>query len=225
MNIDLNDVLVDLKEVVDRGPQHTCRDCGAASWSDRCEACDEKHTTECDYATRMAWAPQRLRWATFGAPHLAERVRDARAIARAKAAVAERPRSIVFLGAAGVGKTSLSVATADAMSERGPRPVFVDALSLSTARQRARLGDEAEEVAAAMRARLVVIDELGRGRASAWDATPDLLLRKYNDDRPMIITTPMATVDALCAQLADDGLSRRVFEGAVVISMTAKGTK
>jgi DNA replication protein DnaC len=217
----LADLMRDVMAEVMAAPlEERCRQCGCPTMRDStCADCEARTAA---MAARVAWAPRRYQWAVdLDAADLPARVTDARAVDAMRSATDARAPSIVLLGVAGSGKTSLAVAGANARytSTSWRRIAFVDALDLSTARARAPLGDEAPLVASAISAHLVVLDELGRGRGGHFDATGDVIMARHNADKSTIYTSPCPTLPDLVARLNDDGLARRVLAQATVIQL------
>ena len=201
-----------------------CTGCGTPMWTCcLCSDCEAKQTAIKARERWLSWAPLMLRDAsTLDGHEVAVRVKDRGAVARVKAALVTPWRSIVLAGPAGVGKSTLAVAAANVATDSHTRawsPYFVDALELATARARGRLGEEPESVASAMSRGLLVLDELGRGRPSQWNAIEDVIFDRYNAQKRTIYTTPALSVEELQTRLGDDGLARRVLEGAVVVVM------
>lgn len=198
-------------ELVFREPK-----CGA------CERADEQRAEA--VAATVRTIPKRYRDAAFDSPELAARVADVAAIARTREAVMSRTLSVVLFGPAGVGKSTLAAALLRASATvRNPyglfsAGLFVDGVALGEVRAQHTLGrGEAELVTRAMRAHTLVIDELGRARASQWDATVDVIMRRHADESPTIYTTGFSQKEL--ETRFDDGVLRRLFEGAIVIDV------
>jgi DNA replication protein DnaC len=183
--------------------------------------------------------PPSHRWASFDSQHLAERCADRAASARGRANI--RERLVMITGPAGVGKTTLGVAMLRAAFELWmknckakwatytddppmPRlPSMVHAHRLGSVRIQTAAGNgEAPYVAAAIRAPLVLIDDVGAEKATQMNALPDVVRERALAQRPTWFTTGL-TFDQM-AQRYDDGIARRLFEGAVEIDVKA-GTR
>lgn len=201
-----------------------CRDCGGdivTPGADRCWDCArvrERRRELRDAST----IPARFMWASFASPALAQRVKDPSAIAKAKDA-ASRDVSVVVLGSqAGIGKTSIATAITSERRDRLDTPAhFVDGLELGSARARERLGIEAPLVKRAMHAKVLVVDEVLRGRGGHGDALTDVCFARHNSNLATIVTASVASPEELRRKLDDDGLFRRLVEGAAVIVVGA----
>jgi DNA replication protein DnaC len=225
-------------------PFSTCRVCGAemadGSRSLRqCQGCADAATL-----ARMPLArrkldrltPARYRWATREAPELAARVQPVSAIARAFAA--RTSLSLVLSGPAGAGKTALAravwferalaridcvrrddfIATWQEEDSFHVRALFATAHDLAKARREHRLGDgEAPLVDDAMTVDLLLLDELGADSTRGDDAVGEVVHQRHAHERPTIYTTAFS-LDEL-AERHGDGVARRVFEGATVITL------
>lgn len=164
-----------------------------------------------------AQIPDRYRWATLTAPELTQRVRPLTAIAEATETMGAP--SLVFLGPAGTGKTSLACAILRAASEQ--RGVYagsyVTAFALAKARQEHKLGDgEAPKVEEACKARLLLIDELGAelGRNTA---VQEVIHERHERQLPTLYTSGF-TLGEL-EQRYGAGIVRRILESAKVIQL------
>lgn len=142
---------------------------------------------------------------------------------------------VILAGLAGSGKTSLGVAmlraaferavanVADSYDvERAGRMRFVHAFRLGVARIQHRAGDgEAEEVRDAMRAPLILLDDVGSERDTANNALPDVIFERHAEGRATWMTTGL-TVSQLKARYGD-GIARRMLERATVIKVGETG--
>ena len=209
--------------LVESSPHRCAGGCGSkmlreGSW---CSACDDRRRAEDERRQRDGATthtiPTRYRWCRFDAPELVQRVRDAAAIERAKAAVdAER---VAFLGAAGIGKTVLGTCLLRAMASKlGTSGRFTDAYVLNLARAHASLGEEAAPVENALHADVLLLDDLGAEKACAQSAIGDVLHARHAAMRRTIVTTGFS-VDGIRAKYGD-GVARRVFESATVIELS-----
>lgn len=164
--------------------------------------------------------PPKYSWASFGSPLLAGRMAEPKLVATARAAVAgpTLPSSIVLLGAAGSGKTSLACAILRFLvEEKGLHGRFASAFSLAKARQEIPLGEgEAKPVQKAMLSKLLLLDELG-GELSRNTAVQELVHERHANELVTIYTTGLSQSELL--DKYGEGIVRRVVEGAVVISL------
>lgn len=161
----------------------------------------------------LATIPARFRWATLKAPELAARVGlpDPAGAGRKVLAAA----GAVLAGPSGSGKTSLAVAC---MRERLLGALFMPAIRLGVARLQGKLGDgEADAVEQAVRADLLVLDDVGQEAKTATNAVRDVVFARHDAERPTWITTGLTSQQL--AELYGDGFLRRVLEGAVALKL------
>jgi len=162
--------------------------------------------------------PASYRWSRFSAPELRQRVP---APALAWAQNAWRDDRMCLMGASRAGKTSLAVAMLRRWASHASRPAaFVHAYRLAIARIMHPAGHgEPELVELAMRAPLVLIDDLGGERDHALSALPDVLVERHAENRPTWVTTGL-TREQLVKRYGQ-GIVARVFERATVIPVGA----
>ena len=207
-----------------RPPVGKCADCGEDMWhrAKRCDACRER--AEASTASVRAWTqavPARYAWCAFEAPELGGRVHDASAIAKAREAAASLER-VTLIGPAGTGKTVLACAIARAVAATGARCAFVEARTLASARAQHGLGHgEAPAVRDAIRAPVLVIDDVGSEAANPQSAIADVIHERHAWARPTIVTCAL-NVEGVKGRYGD-GVARRLFEGVIVIAVKAKG--
>lgn len=199
--------------------------CGALSMRVPCWSCAKAAVAE-KAAERAAAGeeaergiPARFRWAKIGAPELDSRVLVP---AGTPSSVARRlagseTLAVVLIGASGAGKTSLAVA---AMREV-PGAVFVPALALERARIMHKAGaGEAPLVRRALRAPLLVLDDLGQDKVTATSAVLDVMLERHDAERRTWITTwldtasPKGSYPEMAARYGD-GAVRRLTERGI----------
>jgi hypothetical protein len=158
--------------------------------------------------------PPVYRWAHFAAPELRERVPVA-AVATGQSSWRE-PR-ICLMGICRAGKTSLAVAMLRQwVSSSGRAAAFLHAYKLGVARIQHPAGHgEPELVEVAMRAPLVLLDDLGSERDHALSAVPDVIFERHAENRPTWVTTGL-TRDQLVKRYGP-GVVARIFERAKVI--------
>jgi DNA replication protein DnaC len=160
--------------------------------------------------------PASYRWSRFSAPELRPRVP---APALAFAQDAWRHDRVCLMGASRAGKTSLAVAMLRRWASHASRPAaFVHAYRLGVARILHPAGHgEPELVDSAMRAPLVLIDDLGGERDHAHSAIPDVLVERHAENRPTWVTTGL-TREQLVKRYGQ-GIVARVFERATMIGV------
>jgi DNA replication protein DnaC len=162
--------------------------------------------------------PPRFSWAHLDAPELAKRVKGwATIIDKARAAL--DAQSIVLLGDAGAGKTSLGCALLRAIADRRRKVgMFVTTFELAEARRQTRLGvGEAEAIRGAQRASILLIDELAAERSLADTAVDEVIRVRHDEERPTIFTSGFSRDEI--GKRYGAGVERRVFEGAVVLRL------
>jgi DNA replication protein DnaC len=195
--------------------------------SAQCHKCDDRDQRERDekYA-RMATErrrvntlqqiPSRYRWAAFDSDLLTNRIKAQTAIARAKAS--QDALSVVLLGGAGSGKTSLACALLRAMaSKRDVEGRFETAFAIAKARQEHSLGEgEAPLIRDATKAKVLLLDEVGAelGRNTA---VQEVIHERHAHERQTVYTSGFS-VDEIKSRYGD-GIARRIFESAVVIRL------
>lgn len=206
--------------------ERKCRECGAGTESEYtwlCSACGAKVAAtrleveradaqrRHDVARKRARAtiPKNYAWARFDAPELAQRVRPE--VVRAKPLVGVD--RIVFIGAAGTGKTSLACALLDLyIQERSADAMFVHAYELGRVRAAHKLGEGADAplVEAAQCVGLLLLDDVGQERRTELNAVPDVIFERHAEQRPTWITTGLTREQI--AERYGDGIARRIFE-------------
>lgn len=223
----------------ERCARFVCK-CGApADGVRKCAACSEKAALAKLLRPTHESVPERFKWA-LGAD--LERLRGTAEQRRVKGSdelirrgLANPPSSdAVFLGLTGAGKTSLAVAMLDAWVRVAPHErtgaLFVGASYLSRARARFRLGDgEAPLIAAAQRAPLLVLDDLGNEREDRDGCITDVVFGRHDAGLPTWVTcglTPnVPTVEAFAEVIAkryDGGFARRVLETGIRVQLGSK---
>ncbi len=137
----------------------------------------------------------------------------------AKAAIIRHRGPVVLLvGPSGAGKTSFAVACMRAVR----RPFFCSAADLERARIEHSAGQgEAPIVSRAMRAGVLVLDDLGQDKVSSVSAVEAVLLARHNAEAPTWITTGLGgTVEGVQAAIDaryNAGIARRLTEDGTAL--------
>lgn len=163
-----------------------------------------------------AQLPEAFRGASLGAPWLGALV-GLSALEQARRLVA-RGWATIYASRTGAGKTTLAAAM---VRERGRRDVlWTTARTLATAGAYAKLGEEPALLAAARRAGLLVIDELGTEADRFGSAVAETIMDRHDLGRTVWVTTPLPG-EALSARYGS-GLVRRLSENGEIVRL-AKG--
>jgi DNA replication protein DnaC len=201
----MSDFDFDMSEILACEPKWvTCKGCKQQVQMSPCWDCvklTEEGSAESKAEERLG-LPARFRWATIDSPELVARskptgrmgepvrVSDVAAQVRAWGGTA-----IAFVGPSGAGKTSLAVACIRDL----PGALIVPAQELERARAEHRLGDgEARIVDRAIRARVLLLEDLGQGVTAQQSAIADVVNKRHDAERPTWYTTglSMAQIEA-----------------------------
>ena len=170
--------------------------------------------------------PAIYRWARLGHPLLAQRVRLTTIPSEPPCAL-----RVVFMGAAGAGKTSLAVALLRAMLERelarATLPSDDDAERIARRYRFAhahRIGvaylgglEGAAELRAAIRAPLLLLDDVGAESTVPSNAVPEVIAERHAEERLTWITTGLSPREI--AGRYGGGVARRVVENASILKL------
>lgn len=196
-------------------PGPTCPKCGAdLCMNGNCIDCEDRarHAQRDRYLAMGDFAneiPPRWQWVRFDAPELAARVRDTRAMDVTRNLAHDV--SVAFTGGAGAGKTTLACCIARTRAMLGIRVAFATSHDLARARAAAPLGTgEPELVRHAMKAPLLILDDLGQEPMNQQSAVSDVIYTRHNHLRPSVVTSCL-DLDGI-AKRYGDGIARRVFE-------------
>lgn len=181
-----------------------------------------------------AWqtVPKRFRWACFG-DQLEKRVTPTTVVQGARQHIVARRGSMILMGPSASGKTSLAVAcvrhvldTAERAISNGDKKIFkfgvniffATAYDLAKAGIYSPLGKMPELVDRAMKASLLVLDDLGMDvevfRQSATSVR-EVIHERHAQSRPTIVTTYLRRADL--NKHYGEGIARRIGEGGVFI--------
>jgi DNA replication protein DnaC len=115
-------------------------------------------------------------------------------------AVEAQKNGLLAIGPPGTGKTHLAVAMGRALIEsKGATLLFYEQRELLKALQSTYDGvsgvREAEILRTLMEAEVLILDDLGAGRTTPWarDVMHDIIVQRYNDMKPLILTSNLAT--------------------------------
>lgn len=168
-------------------------------------------------SSALGTLPARFAGVTLVDPWLAELV-GPEALAKARTSLtAERA---IFVGPTGAGKTSLAAAMFRAAVEGGRDVLsfrWVSSHALAKARASSSLGEEAPLVERCLRARLLVVDELGQEDARHASAVVEVLYERHAEGLSTWVTTgagPKALSDRY-----GGGIARRLYEGAALFRL------
>lgn len=153
--------------------------------------------------------PQRYGGLTLAWPGLARRVAAKTAI-EATRKLLDAP-GLVFVGNSGSGKTTLACAAmADWIVAKSGTPYFVACRALAAARMAHSLGEgEADIVERALKADLLILDDLGVGDDAHRSAVGDVIDERYDRLRVTWVTTGFDAANITGKY--GEGRSRRIF--------------
>jgi hypothetical protein len=223
------------EEAAARAPKRPCADCAApvpalTGVGDACPDCHVAREHRAQFAAALASVPERYRWARFGHPLMAQRVRPCRGVRPGEVGrplrldeegrALARAERVLLMGPAGFGKTVLACALVHELVELAADPDVPQRVA-----ERARLArfvhaydltaDEPAALEAARVASVLVVDDLGREADGYRSKVAEVIHRRHAKGRPTWVTTGMRP-EELLARYAT--LERRLFEGAAVYS-------
>jgi DNA replication protein DnaC len=214
---------------------HRCGGCGSHLLKPgHCFACldriEAERQSERDRKRRVAATVEalwpRFRWAhTLSAPELDSRV-DAEGLATLRSLDLASVDRVTAIGPAGKGKTSgLCAIACDWSAQHGRKVTFAAAADLGVSRLQTSLGEgEANLVARALAAPLLVLDDVGAEAALGTPTIEHVLRSRYDQMLPTLTSTGLDVAQLL--QRYGSGVGRRLLEssgGAVVIRFGRAG--
>ncbi|HBU30064.1 MAG TPA: hypothetical protein DEB56_11165 [Thiobacillus sp.] len=211
-----------LSQTMGKGPWK-CR-CGVAiDHPGVCDPCGEKlarEQAEAPVRTAVESIPPRFRWARFDAEQLRERVRPVAAVQQAIEAtdlLSSIGQSVVIIGPAGSGKTSLACAILRAVAMRRGghawRCRFAAALEIGAAR--GAYGTRSPLESDAIAASCLLLDDVGQETEADRIHIAEVLHARHDAERPTIVTS--AFEPPVIHARYGGGVDRRIFEGASLI--------
>jgi IstB-like ATP binding protein len=161
--------------------------------------------------------PPRYAWASLDAPELAQRVVPETAIAWGQRHLHEP--WLTFQGGSGVGKTSLAVALLhERVRSTGIGAIVILAFRLANARIQHRAGDgEPLIVERAMRAPVLLLDDVGQELATPANPVADIIQERDAEELPTWITTGLTREEI--GQRYGGGVARRLFDRARAVPL------
>lgn len=159
--------------------------------------------------------PAAFAWSAFSSPLLVQRCAGgAKVVQRAREA--SSAARVILVGASGTGKTSLAVAMMRQWVEDQRVPGhFALATDLASARSRASMGREAQEVTDAANSPLLLLDDLGTDVDVPRSAVTEVIFKRHAEQRAIWVTTWLDPDKA--AAKYGEGIARRLYEGAKII--------
>ena len=190
-----------------------------------CDACgerEERRRAVDRVMDRVATIPSHLRWATFESEELPLRCKAGLSQAQkaVKGLVAQKVQGVVLLGPVGAGKTSLACAMLRSLLDTplGFSGRFCSAVRLAACRTDSGLGSIPVELADAMAASVIVLDDIGQEPDRNAPVITETMQARYNDGKPTIVTTWLDPSEITTRYGA--GTARRILEHSAIVRLS-----
>lgn len=199
--------------ILDEPTWRECVVCKRETNGERCWDCDQALLRAADLAldckVSLQTIPERYRWAERKHPLLQERVQLPQVARELGRMLAAEQSVLTLTGPAGAGKSCLAAALMRAGGEALRNAQWTDAYELAEAPFVSQLGERAPMVQRAVRAELLVIDELRDPGAAKRATLTDVILRRHERTTARtIVTTGMTS--AQISEAFGEGVMRRL---------------
>lgn len=190
-----------------------CVLCKRETNGERCWDCEQGMLRATDSALEcklsLQTIPERYRWADRRHPQLQERVRLPQLAREFGRILAAEQAIITLTGQAGAGKSCLAAALMRAGGPALRNAHWMDAYELAEAPFTSQLGERAPMVQRAVRAELLVIDELRDPGAAKRATLTDVILRRHERTTARTIVTTGMTSQQI-VEAFGEGVMRRL---------------
>lgn len=196
----------------------------------RCHECEDRFQTKRQERNRAVYIAEQsmpkgfefTRRKGFADPVVRACVKDPSALAKAQEHALDA-EWMLLRGPAGLGKSVSAATVAWECIYAGIPAVWISAIRMASAVQRASLGDEPAEVHDAIQTKVAVIDDLGSEPVIASSPLLEIIHARHEAGRRTIVTTWLD--GAGLKSRYGDGVARRLIERACVVDFKPKGGK